>query len=190
MVEGRTNLGTASRPRSELERIAWPEIPPKIVERLREAGAERDVEAGDVLFEVGQAGYDLVYVERGSVRVVDRNGDRTVVTIQAPGFVGELGMLMGQGTFFAGVAAERGRVIVVPQAEVRGLVATVPEIGDAIVTAFATRRRRLLLEWNEGGLTIVGRESDPSAVRLLEFAGRNRIRTASSTAPTPRLWRI
>lgn len=83
--------------------------------------------------------------------------------------VGELGMLTGQGTFLACEAREPSQVIVVPQPTVRELVATVPEISDVLVTAFAARRR-LLIEWGEGGLTIVGSEDDTDTVRLLEFA--------------------
>ena len=97
-----------------------------------------------------------------------------VVTIEAPNFIGELGMLMGQGTFLAGVARGETRVVVVAQDRLRDLVATVPEIADVVVTAFAARRR-LLMEWAEGGLTIVGHESDRDTIRLLTFASRNRI---------------
>lgn len=163
-----------STPKTELERIAWPELPSEIVETFRDVGTERTLDAGEVLFDVGQDSYDLSYIESGSVDIVDRSTGRAIVTIAALNVIGELGMLMGQGTFLAGVARERSQVIVVPQVTVRHLVATVPEISDAIVTAFAARRR-LLIEWNEGGLRIVGRDDDPRTVRLLEFASRNRV---------------
>ena len=165
---------SSATPRNELERAAWPTLPDAVVEVLRAAGEERRVETGEVLFEVGQPGYDLVYVEEGSVDIVERESGSVVTTITAPNFAGELGMLMGRGTFLACEAAEPSRVIVVPQAKVLDLVATVPEVADAIVTAFAARRR-LLIEWQQGGLTIVGREGDARTVALLEFASRNRI---------------
>ena len=163
-----------SRPKSELERVAWPRLTPELVEQLRSHGQERTVGPGDLLFDIGQDGYDFAYVEEGVVEIVDRADDRTVVRIEAGNFVGELGMLMGQRTFFAGVACEPGRIIVVPQAKLRELVATVPEIGDAVVSAYAARRR-LLMEWGEGGLVIVGSDDDKVALHLLEFARRSQI---------------
>ncbi|MCG8457198.1 MAG: cyclic nucleotide-binding domain-containing protein, partial [Holophagales bacterium] len=166
--------GRTSTPRSELERLAWPELEPRLLERLLEGSEAREVDAGEVLFDVGQPSYDFVYVERGSVRIVDRAGDEVVVTIRAPNFLGELGLLMGQGTFLAGIAAEPSRVVVVPQQVLLERIATVPEISDVLVTAFAARRR-LLIEWGEGGLTVVGRERDPHTLRLRAFASRNRI---------------
>jgi thioredoxin reductase (NADPH) len=157
-----------------LERQAWPALADDQIARLRAEGARRTLADGDVLFEVGQASYDFALILEGGIDIVDRAGDRVVVTIEAPNFVGELGMLMGQGTFLAGVARGETRVIVVAQDRLRDLVATVPEIADVVVTAFAARRR-LLMEWAEGGLTIVGREGDRETVRLLTFAARNRI---------------
>ncbi|MDJ0756753.1 MAG: cyclic nucleotide-binding domain-containing protein, partial [Ardenticatenaceae bacterium] len=163
-----------STPRSELERVAWPKLTDELIEILRQAGESRVVQAGDVFFDVGQDGYDFIYIEEGTFEIVDRANDRQVVRIDAGNFVGELGMLVGQKTFFAGIAGQNGRFIVVPRPIIKELVAKVPEISDVIVTAFAARRR-LLLEWGEGGLVILGEEGDRSTLQLLEFASRNRI---------------
>lgn len=162
----------SSQVSSALEREAWPKLGPAVVEQLRAAGYTRDIAAGDVLFELGQDHYDLVYIESGSVAIVDRADDRVVTEIMAGDFVGELGMLMGQRTFYAGVAASPGRVITVTVDRLRDLIATVPEVGDPVITAFAARRR-LLASWEEGGLVIVGDAVDPVAARLRTFAVRN-----------------
>lgn len=124
------------------------------------------------MFDVGQDHYDFAFVESGSLEIIDRSGDRVVTRIDAGSFTGELGMLMAQHTFLACVVAEPGRVIVVPLARLRDLVATVPEVGDPVISAFAARRR-LLSQWEEGGLIILGDETDPSAMRLRVFATRN-----------------
>ncbi|WP_430448849.1 FAD-dependent oxidoreductase [Rhodophyticola sp.] len=170
----RTSSPTAETPHSDLERQAWPVLAPDLVARLRAEGQHRKLADGDVLFEVGQKSYDLALILRGVIDIIDRSDDRVVVTIEAPNFVGELGMLMGQGTFLAGVARGQTEVIVIAQDRLRELVATVPEIADVVVTAFAARRR-LLMEWAEGGLTIVGCDSDRDTIQLLTFASRNRI---------------
>ena len=163
-----------SEPKTQLERAAWPELNDEFVDILRRNGETRPFVVGDVLFEVAQDGYDFIYIESGAVNVLDRSDDHVIVCIRANNFMGDLGMLMGQKTFLAAVACEAGNAIIVPQQRLRELVATVPEVGDAVVTAFGARRR-LLMEWNEGGLVIAGEEGEPCALRLLEFATRSQM---------------
>jgi thioredoxin reductase (NADPH) len=163
-----------STPKNELERIAWPQLPSDLIAMLREHGHAQTLAAGEVIFEVGDRGYDFMLIESGLINIVDRANERVVVSISEGNFVGELGMLMGQRAFLAGVAAEASQVIRVPQAHLRRLIATVPDLADAVVGAFAARRR-LLLEWNEGGLILISDEGDKSALRLREFASRSQI---------------
>ena len=173
-----------SVPKTALEETAWPRLDDDMLETFRRHGEERIFSAGDILFEVAAPSYDFVYVVEGSVDIVDRAEDRVVVHIAAGNFVGELGMLMGQKTFFAGVIGADSRVIVVPLRALLTLIATVPEVADVVVTAFAARRR-LLMEWGEGGLVVVGTDGDAAALRLLEFAGRSRMRSCRRTADFP-----
>ncbi|ANM32287.1 hypothetical protein ABI59_15510 [Acidobacteria bacterium Mor1] len=141
---------------------------------IRRHGTEKTFDAGALLFDVGQDGYDLFYLESGSVDIIDRSDGHTVVRIDAGHFLGELGMLMGQRAFLAGRAREQTRAVVVPQARLRELVRKIPEVGDVVVPAFAARRR-LLMEWGEGGLILLGDDTDPRALRLREFAHRSQI---------------
>ena len=48
-----------------------------------------------------------------------------------------------------------------------------PELGDVWVSAFITRRH-LLVEWGEGGVVLVGKATNPSLNRMLEFLNRSR----------------
>lgn len=174
MMADRSTQVRTSQPKSALEQTAWPRLDDGLIELLRRNGQTRWLDSGDVLFDVGEETYDFTYVEQGHIDILDRAQGRTVVRIQAGNFVGELGMLMGQKTFLAAIAGVTSRVIVVPLPVLRELVATSPEIADVVVSAFAARRR-LLMEWNEGGLVLVGEENDRTALRLLEFARRSNI---------------
>jgi hypothetical protein len=58
-------------------------------------------------------------------------------------------------------------------AGVHEIIATIPDLSNILVTAFAARRQILMLS-AVASLTIIGREEDAEALRLLEFADRNR----------------
>ncbi len=163
-----------SNPRSDLERTAWPDVGPEFVAALEEVGTPRSYADGEVVFDVGQATYDFLYLCRGALDIVDRGSDQVVVRVEAGHFAGELGMLSGQGTFLAGVASGPVEALVVPAERLAELVATVPAVGDVVVPAFAARRR-LLRDWSQGGLVLVGDPSDGATVPLLEFLERNLI---------------
>lgn len=144
-----------------------------MIKQAFEAVGERvTFRKGQKFFDVGEESGEFVFVEEGTIDVIDRLDDHLVGRVKAGSFVGELGLLMGQKTFLAAEAHTDGVAVVVPRAELIELVQTVPEIADCIVGAFAARRKMLIAR-GEGGLTIVGSESDPVTVRLLGFASRN-----------------
>lgn len=157
-----------------LSKDAWPEITPAFLKVVTAHGDKMSLNKGEVFFELGQASYDFAYIEKGGINIVDRANDRTVVCIKKGQFVGEIGMLMGQRTFLAGVADTDTELIRISQKKIIELVAIVPEIGDVVVNAFAARRR-LLMEWGEGGLVIIGNDKAKSTASLLEFANRSKI---------------
>jgi thioredoxin reductase (NADPH) len=129
-------------------------------------------EPGELLWDAGDA-YDFYLVLAGGVLLLDRRDDRVVIVIEPGDFVGELGMLMGQPAFLAGVALPDTTLLRVPVDDLSRLVATAGELGDVLLTAFDARRRALS-RWGEGGLVLAG-DDDPDLHRLREFAERNHI---------------
>ena len=163
-----------SNPTTPLERDAWPGVSDAIRERFVAEGECCTFSAGDSFFEVGEIDHPFIFVEEGEVNIVNRLDDHVVVCVNDGSFVGELGLLMGQKTFLAAVAAQDGVAYTIPVPKLRELIATVPEIADCVVGAFAARRR-MLIEGGEGGLTIVSDDDDRVGLRLREFAKRNGI---------------
>jgi thioredoxin reductase (NADPH) len=151
---------------------AWPELGPKALGLLESVGQVIRPEPGEVLWEGGEP-YDLYLVRAGGVCLLDRRDGRAVVVVEAGDFVGELGMLMGQPAFLAGVAMPDSTLLRVPVADLRQLIATSVELGDLLVSAFDARRR-LLTRWGEGGLVLAG-DDDRHLHRLREFAERNHL---------------
>ena len=159
---------------SELEREAWPEMPTELLDRLKAAGEVRAMKKGDKLFCVGEPGYDFFHIISGSSSILDPTTHEEVVRVQAGNFAGELGMLMCQSAFMDGVMAEDGEVLWVDKFVFKDMLQTDPELSALVINAF-TARRKLLVEWGEGGLVIIGEEDDPCCVRLLSYASRNQI---------------
>ncbi|MBV6658945.1 MAG: FAD-dependent oxidoreductase [Devosiaceae bacterium] len=161
-----------SQRKSQLEKAAYPILTDDQIALLESAGERRIMQPGEQLFDVGQDEYDFFYIHTGSVDVIDTTDGHTVVTVMAPNFIGELGMLMGQRTFFACTINAEADAIRVKVSALRELIAINPELSDILVTAFAARRR-LILEWGEGRLTILGDPTNRTTLRLLEFATRS-----------------
>src|SRR4051794_40198361 len=93
----------SSQQAGETDVEAWPAFDGGALDLLESAGQAVRPGPGEVLWEGGES-YDLYLVRAGGLCLVDRRDDRVVVVVEAGDFVGELGMLMGQPAYLAGVA--------------------------------------------------------------------------------------
>jgi thioredoxin reductase (NADPH) len=82
-------------------------------------------------------------------------------------------MLTGQRAFLTAVATSAGRVLAVPVAQVRRVMAQEPGLSDLILRTFLLRHSLLLSRGT--GLTLIGSRFDPDTRRLLEVLARNRL---------------
>jgi thioredoxin reductase (NADPH) len=154
---------------------AFPRLSEDQIATLARHGERRRMEPGEILFREGQRDYDFFVVLAGKVAIATGDGpERRVFAIHGPGrFLGELGLLTGQGAFFTAEAGEPGEVLVVPVQRLRELVAGDPELGDLILRAYLIRRE-LLIGFGVG-FRIIGSRYSPDTRRLREFAARNRL---------------
>ncbi len=139
-------------------------------------GQRRPTRRGEVLYDQGEEGYDFVVVLDGRVAVVGGYGGELLVAgVHGPGrFLGELGLLSGQGAVLAAVVLERGEVLVVPLERVRELFSRHPTLGDLVLRSYLLRRS-LAIE-DGASMGIVGSRSLTDTGRLRGFAARNRLR--------------
>ena len=157
----------------ELKRRAnWP-LPERVVRALESHGERRSVVLGDVLYRVDDRGYPFIYAISATLEV--RDPDAMVLGIMEPGqFTGELGMLLGQTSFSDCTVTKPGEVVLVDPKALAELVQVDPEVSDLVLPAFAARRL-LLIQRQQGTLTLVGSESAPTLQGVREYAERNRI---------------
>jgi thioredoxin reductase (NADPH) len=143
---------------------------------LRGYGSERDVAGGDVLFADGDEAYDLIVLLAGTADIIEGYGHpgASVVASYGPSeFLGEIGMLTGQRAFLSAVATSAGRVLAVPVAQLRRVMAQEPGLSDLILRTFLLRHSILMSRGT--GLTLIGSRFDPDTRRLLEVLARNRL---------------
>ncbi len=140
-------------------------------------GSERTVARGDLLFEAGEASYDLFVVLEGEVQIVRSTGaDEAIVTAFEEGsFVGELTLLTGQRRFLTARVTRPGRVLVIPQEEFRRLMSLRPTLAETIFKALLARREALRSGPGAEAIRIIGSRYSPEAMSLRAFAEHSRI---------------
>lgn len=144
--------------------------------RLTAFGTPQDVAVGDYVFRSGDADYDLILIETGAVEVVrDSLGwfDEAVLAHMGPrSFVGELGLLNGQGAFLSARVTEAGRMLRVTRQELRRLMSEDDELCDVILRALWARREILRHGPAAYTLKFVGPASSSQFLALRRFAER------------------
>jgi thioredoxin reductase (NADPH) len=114
---------------------AFPRLDQVELAALAQHGERRVVRRGEVLFVEGEPepSFDVILV--GRVAIVEGYGTpgQQVVGVHGAGrFLGELGLLTGQVSFFTAVMVEDGEVLTVPVPQVRVLVGQDAELSDQI----------------------------------------------------------
>ncbi len=140
-------------------------------------GSEREVDAGDLLFEAGAASYELFVVLEGQAEVVRVEAAETevIATYGPGGFVGELTLLTGQRRFLTGRVTKPGRVLVIEQADFRRLMSLRPALAETIFGALLARREILRSGGGSLAIRIIGSHHSPEAMSLRAYAEHSRL---------------
>jgi thioredoxin reductase (NADPH) len=179
---GRTSLRASPRSSgaSDDRLISLPGLSPVLdanqLAVLRGYGGERDVVAGEVLLAEGDETYDLIVLLTGTVDIIEgygRPGARVITSYGPSEFLGEIRLFTGQRAFVSAVATSAGRVLNVPVAQLRLVMAQEPDLSDLILRTFLLRHSILMSRGT--GLTLIGSRFDPGTRRLLEVLARNRL---------------
>jgi thioredoxin reductase (NADPH) len=142
---------------------------------LKRYGQVRETGAGQVLFQEGDVSYDFIVILSGTVSIVDNFGGaaRTIATHGSGRFLGEMNMLTGQAVYLSAVVEEGGEILAISPESLKEVVTEEPGLSDLILKAFLARREVLMRVGT--GLRIVGSSHSREALRLREFAVRNRL---------------
>ncbi|HEX4256956.1 MAG TPA: FAD-dependent oxidoreductase [Streptosporangiaceae bacterium] len=155
---------------------AYPRLDDEQIAALAAVGSRRAVRPGQILFREGDRDYDFHVVLDGKVAVVAARGtpEERLIGVHGHGrFLGELGLLAGEASFYTAIVVADGEALMVGASQLRELMARDPVFGDIILHAFLVRRSILI--GLGAGLCIVGSRYSPDTRRIRDFAARNRI---------------
>lgn len=145
------------------------------ISRLLPHGKIREVEAGEILFEPGEAGVPFFVILSGSMEIVqpDLKGELLVVTHDGRGhFTGELTMISGRRVLVRGRVKVPGEFLEITVDELRSIIARDAELSEILMRAFILRRLALISK-GYGNLILMGSRHSAHTLRLREFLTRN-----------------
>ncbi len=158
--------------RGDLNAVAFPVLSAAQLAEIAEFGTEQPTTAGQLLFEAGEASYDLFVLLEGRAEVARFDDpEAPVIADYGPGgFAGELNLLTGQKRSLGCRVTEAGRVLVIPELEFRRLLGAKPVLAEIIFNALVARREILRSEDGAQAIRIVGSRYSPDAMSLRTFA--------------------
>jgi thioredoxin reductase (NADPH) len=158
----------------DLEGAATTELSDAQLALLARHGTTRDVPAGEVLFRAGDESYDLIVVLSGRAEVLGGHADNPIV-LASHGprrFLGELNLLTGQRPYLTARMAEAGRILVIPRADVRELMASEVDLADTILATLIARRQ-VLREHGAASVQLLGSRFSAATLALRGFLVRS-----------------
>jgi thioredoxin reductase (NADPH) len=158
---------------SRLDHV-FPTLTPAQVARISALGSARQVQPGEVLFDVGALSVPFVVIIAGRFEALrpSATGD-TLITVLGPGqFTGEANMLSGRRPLVRVRATEAGEIVELTRAHLLGLVQTDSELSEILMRAFILRRAELIAH-GFGDVVLIGSIHSPGTLRIKEFLTRN-----------------
>jgi thioredoxin reductase (NADPH) len=153
---------------------AFPVLTAEQINRVRPLSKMRQVKAGEILFEPGDADVPFFVVLSGGMEIVqpDPHGERTIVKHAAGQFTGEMTTITGRLCLVRGRVTEGGEFLQMSNHDLRTLVARDAELSEIFMRAFILRRVALISS-GFGNVILLGSRHSAQTLRLREFLTRN-----------------
>jgi thioredoxin reductase (NADPH) len=171
MTDATPEIQVSSASRAER---AFPTLTASQIERLASRGHRREVRAGEVLFEAGDASIPFVVVTAGQIEMILPTGTQeTIIARHGPGqFSGEVNILSGRHALARARVSQPGEVIELDRETLLSIVQTDSELSEILMLAFILRRVELIAH-GVGDVVLVGSSHSSDTLRLQEFLTRN-----------------
>jgi thioredoxin reductase (NADPH) len=144
------------------------------IARLRAFGEERQVQAGEIVFDQGDANHGVFVVLNGSIEIVavSNNSDAVLRTLERGAFTGEVNLLSGRRSLVRCRARDASSLLEIGRANLRRIFETDSMLGEIFLRAFLLRRS-YLIGHSVGDALLIGSNHSSDTLRLREFLSRN-----------------
>jgi thioredoxin reductase (NADPH) len=155
-------------------RQAFPTLTAAQIGRIRPFGKLRRVEAGQILFQPGDADIPFFVLLSGHIEIVqpDLLGERPIASHDPGEFTGEIAMISGRRSLARGRVTEPGEVLEMSGEDLRSLIARDAELSEIFMRAFILRRLQLINR-GQGNIILMGSRHSAKTLALREFLSRN-----------------
>jgi thioredoxin reductase (NADPH) len=151
----------------------FPKLSAAQLERLTRFGRRRSVQAGEVIFDVGDRRSMYVVLD-GRLEVVSptRTGEMHIIFAETLEFTGEVDILASRRSLVRARALVPTAVLEISAEDLRRVVQTDPELSHLFLRTFALRRA-YLLDRNLDNVVLIGSSHSAGTLRLKAFLSRN-----------------
>ena len=153
---------------------AFPALTAAQINRVQSGGKLRQVEKGEILFDVGDMNVPFFVLLSGRMEIVQPglNGEQSVAKHGLGEFTGEMTMMSGRRSLVRGRVTEAGEFLELTADGLRALVARDAELSEVFMRAFILRRLELVSQ-GQGNIILLGSRHSANTLRLREFLTRN-----------------
>jgi thioredoxin reductase (NADPH) len=159
---------------SEQTNAMFPTLNDAQIDRLRSFGSERRANAGDLIFDQGDANHGVFVVLSGSIEIEGvANHQETPIQVLGPRtFTGEVSHLSGRRSLVRCRAREASVLLELGRTCLRRMMQTDAVLGEMFLRAFVMRRVYLIAN-SVGDAVLVGSSHSADTLRLRAFLTRN-----------------
>ena len=154
--------------------LMFPLLSDAQIARLAPFGEQRRVEAGEIVFDQGDATHGVFVVLEGSLEIIDvaRGHQDALRALSRGAFTGEINQLSGRRSLVRCRAPEASTVLEIPRPNLRHIIQTDTELGEILLRAFMLRRVYLIAH-SVGDAVLIGSSHSADTLRLQSFLSRN-----------------
>jgi thioredoxin reductase (NADPH) len=166
-----------AEPQDQLDSM-FPLLSDAQLARLHAFGEPRQVQAGEILFELGDTSHGIFVVLSGSLEIIAVSSnapgsEESVLRVASRGsFTGEINLLSGRRSLVRCRAREASSLLEIGRANLQRILQTDPTLGEIFLRAFLLRRVYLVAH-SVGDALLIGSSHSADTLRLRAFLSRN-----------------
>ena len=166
-----------AEPQDQLDSM-FPLLSDAQLARLHAFGEPRQVQAGEILFELGDTSHGIFVVLSGSLEIIAVSSnapgsEESVLRVASRGsFTGEINLLSGRRSLVRCRAREASSLLEIGRANLQRILQTDFTLGEIFLRAFLLRRVYLVAH-SVGDALLIGSSHSADTLRLRAFLSRN-----------------